>query len=628
MIDSAKTKNIKPPRSSRYDQSFYPHLVGYLNPIFKVPEEECSLLNSASLAYFQALIIVDGIIDEEKDPHEFMVVISKIESAIKALSSIFEYQHPFWADFQRNKEIYFSTLKEEKQYSSTKKRLSEEDFDKIAIGKSYVCYSVLDALSYLSANTITNDDLFILLKEIHVAFQCKDDIDDFLTDLNQGQHTYAHELTLAEIRKASKKQEKIPPDLMHRYFYVSGLAEKILLKGISHFKEARQIALSYGLNDLLTFLDQEVENCHAQIKEINLLIKKTREKTAQSDRFLAVNGKLSDNLSRSIANAIGYIKSKISKDNMLSDFMTSAGAGENWITSYVQFLLVDHKQASPICNLLGQSELFCDLNKNQGTYNERIPSDADSLAFLIGATIKKRGKVPGTLIQAWLDHQNSQGGWRTYIEESRLRKQLNLDADTSMCGWTSPHLCVSSSTCYILSLKEEWEDFYLKTVDFLQKNLSKEGRLDSYWWTSSIYSTAWFIMAIHNRPEFQHLLKKTGSWLIETQSGAGSWIDGFSQNPNPFYTALALKALIRANAKEYNSAIHRAANYLLQNQYSDGSWPSNRKLAIPSPDSLSQKSVHRWRSSSFGVNILVDDHQRIFTTSTVLSTLLEYEKSI
>ena len=511
-----KTKKIKPLRSSRYDLSFYPHLVEYLNPVFNVPKEECSLLNSASTAYFQALIIVDGIIDEEKDPHEIMAVLSQIENAIKALSSIFEYHHPFWADFHRNKEIYFSTLQKEKQYSLTKKRLTEEDFDKIAIGKSSVCYSIVNALSHLSSIDVNDEDVILLLKEIHVAFQCKDDIDDFLTDLNQGQHTYAHELTLAGIRKVSKKLEKIQPDLMHRYFYVSGLAEKILLKGIHHFEEARQIALNYGLNDLLTFLDQEIKNCHAQIKEINLLIKKTREKTAQSDRFLAINGKLSDNLSRSIANAIGYIKSKISKDNMLSDFMTSAGSGENWITSYVQFLLVGHEQASPICNLLGQSELFCDLNKNQGTYNKHITSDADSLAFLIGATIKKGGKVPGILIQAWLDHQNSQGGWRTYIEESRLRKQLNLDTDTSMCGWTSPHLCVSSSTCYILSLKKEWEDIYLKTVDFLQKNLCKEGKLDSYWWTSPIYSTAWFIMAIHNRPAFQHLLKRTVSWLIET----------------------------------------------------------------------------------------------------------------
>ena len=114
---------------------------------------------------------------------------------------------------------------------------------------------------------------------------------------------------------------------MHRYFYVSGLAEKILLKGIHHFEEARQIALNYGLNDLFAFLDQEIENCHAQIKEINLLIKKTQEKIAQSDTFLAVDGHLIDNSSNSITNAIGYIKSKISKENMLSDFMTSVGAG-------------------------------------------------------------------------------------------------------------------------------------------------------------------------------------------------------------------------------------------------------------------------------------------------------------
>ena len=306
--------------------------------------------------------------------------------------------------------------------------------------------------------------------------------------------------------------------------------------------------------------------------------------------------------------------------------MTSAGSGENWITSYVQFLLADHAQSAPVSDLLKKSELFCDLNENKGTYNENITRDGDSLAFLIGATIKMGEKVPDALADAWLSHQDAEGGWRTYIEESRLRKQLNLDTEASMSGWTSPHLCVSSSTCYFLSQNEAWEDIYLKTVHFLEKHLSEEGRLDSYWWTSAIYSTAWFIMAIHNQPEFRHLLVRATSWLKGIQSKEGYWVDGFSQEPNPFYTALALKALILADEKENDSAIHQAAQYLLHNQYTDGSWASNRKLAIPSPDSLSQESVHKWRNSSFGVNILVDDHQRVFTTSTVLSALFNYQK--
>ena len=283
MIDSEKT-SVKPKQIKRsgakYDQRFYPNLVSYLNPVFNVSEEACGLLKSASMAYFQALVIIDGIIDMQKEPSQLMEAIGKIEGSIKGLSSVFDGQHPFWENFQENKETYFLTLKKEKQYSAAKKKLTEEHFDEVAMGKSAVCYSIVNALSYLSDTDVNDEELIFLLKEIHIAFQCKDDIDDFLPDLHQGQHTYAHELTLTEIRKANGDQEQITYDLMHRYFYVSGLAEKILLKGISHFQKARQIAANHRLSQLLIFLDQEIEDCYAQIKEINLLIRKTKEENS------------------------------------------------------------------------------------------------------------------------------------------------------------------------------------------------------------------------------------------------------------------------------------------------------------------------------------------------------------
>ena len=80
VTNTTKAENIKPPGSSGYNLSFYPHLVEYLNPVFNVSKQECSLLNSAYLAYFQALIIINGIIDKEKEPYELMVVTGKLRT--------------------------------------------------------------------------------------------------------------------------------------------------------------------------------------------------------------------------------------------------------------------------------------------------------------------------------------------------------------------------------------------------------------------------------------------------------------------------------------------------------------------------------------------------------------------
>ncbi len=53
----------------------------------------------------------------------------------------------------------------------------------------------------------------------------------------------------------------------------------------------------------------------------------------------------------------------------------------------------------------------------------------------------------------------------------------------------------------------------------------------------------------------------------------------------------------------------------------DGSWQSQRILRIPAPDVHEPNQVTKWRKSAFGVNTLTDDHNRIFTTATVINAL-------
>ncbi|MEQ9309840.1 MAG: hypothetical protein RLN90_10325 [Balneolaceae bacterium] len=555
-----------------------------------------------------------------------IVAIGRIEKAIRHLSVMFGDHHAFWTDFQQNKETYFATLKIEQEYSSTRRKMTEDDFDKIAIGKSSVCYSILDAMSYLSSHSINKGDILILLKEIHIAFQCKDDIDDFRIDLNEGQHTYSHALTLTELSDIKISQKEFSHDLIHRYFYVSGIAKKILLKSISHFGRAKDIARIYGLGELVDYLDAEIQKTNSQIHEVNLLIQKTKEKGFLPDRRIPYHDTKASGISNSCKLSIDFIAEKISENNTLSDFITSAGSGENWITAYVSFMLSDHEKAKNLYTSLFNSDLFIHADKDKGSFNKKITRDADSLSFLIGALCKTGRDISPDLLNSWIDHQSESGGWRTYLKERKLRNQLHLEEDISMAGWLSPHPCVSASTCYILSLNDEWNKIYENTVSYLLSQLCMDGSIDSYWWTSPIYSTSWFILAVKDRKSLKNYHEKAIVWLLKNQSPKGFWKDNFSKKASPFYTALALKALIASDIDQYNSAIEKGIAFLIQNQYSDGGWDSDRKLTIPSTDSLTQKSVSKWRRSSFGVNVLVDDHQRVFTTSTVLSALFDYTK--
>jgi hypothetical protein len=113
-------------------------------------------------------------------------------------------------------------------------------------------------------------------------------------------------------------------------------------------------------------------------------------------------------------------------------------------------------------------------------------------------------------------------------------------------------------------------------------------------------------------------------WLIEQQNERGGWVDNMSKEDSFFYTAMAVEALSTFDKEKFKLQISKGINFLLSNQTTDGSWKSSRILTIPQTDVIIKDKIQKWRKSSFGVNILVDDHKRIFTTVTVLKTLLSY----
>lgn len=67
-------------------------------------------------------------------------------------------------------------------------------------------------------------------------------------------------------------------------------------------------------------------------------------------------------------------------------------------------------------------------------------------------------------------------------------------------------------------------------------------------------------------------------------------------------------------------------SWLRTNQFEDGSWKTTRILRLPYPYELHPECRDDWKRSSFGLNCLVDDHKRVFTTATVYNTLQKYAK--
>lgn len=261
---------------------------------------------------------------------------------------------------------------------------------------------------------------------------------------------------------------------------------------------------------------------------------------------------------------------------------------------------------------------------DQGAYNEQILQDADSTTFLVGFHQALNGSVPAQLIENWLKFQNEEGSWATYRHEAELRKTLDLDSEISVEGWLSGHACVSAAAALVVSDFPQLSVCFDKTIQYLAA-LIENNQLNAYWWTSNIYSQAFALLALSKSENYaEHKIKLTTS-IVGQQLAGGFWVNHADNTPNAFYTALALKALLAHQPENQQTAIAAAANWLQNHQTTDGSWQTSRILRIPATDVANPATVKVWRNSSFGVNALSDDYNRVFTTATVVNVLYDYQ---
>nr|GFC53214.1 hypothetical protein [Tanacetum cinerariifolium] len=202
------------------------------------------------------------------------------------------------------------------------------------------------------------------------------------------------------------------------------------------------------------------------------------------------------------------------------------------------------------------------------------------------------------------------------------RKMMKLPDEVSVAAWLTPKPCVTAAAAYVMTLYEELMPQLKSSCEYLAGQQHPDGYWASYWWTSPIYATAFALLALASFPEYERCRENALQWLVKQQASNGAWYDDYnSTQPSAFFTGLAIKALLIESSQDYSASIERGVNWLVSNQVDDGSWLTTRILCIPATDVANPKDIKSWRLSSFGVNILVDDHNRIFTTSTVLNAL-------
>lgn len=333
-------------------------------------------------------------------------------------------------------------------------------------------------------------------------------------------------------------------------------------------------------------------------------------KKQQSNELVCYN-----NLDNAINNSLSFLLKNMNEDFSWEDFMTSGGIGKNWVTGFVISML---GECHPLLHEINNACIA--LYKKGGKYNESLIYDADSINFLLKSMQILKMDISKDDIAIWLKFQHSDGGFSTYIG-NQIKNVMHYPDNADFGGWLSSQNCVTAVACWIAkSLK--MNDIYRRSYLYLEKQVKIDGSIQSYWWSDDIYATAFAVLC--------DISDKTVQYLIGRQEDTGAWTNMGAASP--FYTALALKALIYIYEKESDihliSPIEKGVKWLLSQQFTDGSWKSEKILRIPAPDIIQPNDVDKWYFTSFGVNIITDDFTRVFTTSLIHNVLYCYGKNI
>jgi hypothetical protein len=593
-----------------------------LSPLFpKVSQQAVQELGNAAYDYFCFLLSFDDFLDiaENSDKRQkflnLLTGLEQCENAIRQLAVLYPTPTTFWVSFQTCKQAYFRAIILEKEFSAKQADFSESSFQEIAKGKSAVCLNTVYALAILGDEDSHNESLLDCINELHIALQYIDDIDDFRKDTIEKQWTYPQFLLKQYFQTQQIDWQNTDLKVKHKYLFLSGIAQNCLEKAIQHYQNAEKIVNELSLINFSTYLNKQITTLKDRCVEIGFLLAKTKIKAQKSQVFLVNN-----TLANALIKSKNYLLDNMEADNTWTDFMTSAGTGTAWITGYVAMMLAEFEPNLPILQTL--SKQIIDSPQKFLSYNEGVLQDSDSTNFILGFLSTMRLETLD-IIPVWLLFMQDNGGWATYKDEHMLRLLLHLSNDGVVSGWLYPQICVSAVAANVLSLLGK-ETQYNQTCDYLLAQI-KTDKWESYWWTSPIYATTFSIMALSKTEKYKQYCDNPASYLAQVQNQGGSWHNPHENQSNAFYTALAIKALLIVDAQKYEKQIEKGIGWLMTNQTEDGSWQTNRILQIPATDVTDPKTVENWRNSSFGVNCITDDHNRIFTTVTVWNCLEAYK---
>jgi hypothetical protein len=589
---------------------YYQNYPSLFSNVFSIIQKQLDLLDISGYLYYQSTIFADRLIDE-KDISNFPLITICQEESIKILTSIYGLESPFWTLWNERRNEYLEAIYLEKEISK-KEIVTIQEYEILADKKSAFGKVAIDCLFSIDNE---NEDLYqqLLLshKYFSVAFQLNDDIQDFKEDLKNGQFNWA--VYLLQLQNISNQD----PNVLEKYLYIRGVSKKMYELGIEYCDKSSEIVKDINVPKWKKIVTDTKKRFTTAIIEIDNYLEMLTSEISLSNEFHSKNS-----LKNSIFSAIEFVKSKQQDNGCWREYVNQGGISNTWSTAFIMSKISENSKLKSIFESEISKALFF-LNEKAKTalwsYNTTWIEDADSTNFVFLSYLFNNKGIETELLEKWSSFQKANGGFSTYSDNSNLLVTLDDKNISDVKGWLFTHNCVSAVSFYFLANLNQESYSFVRIKQYFDENFNRE--LNSYWWTNNIY-TYYYLAKTYQLLNDKEKLEFIINGIKTKQNENGSFSDGYGENL--FYTGLALEILLLADKGNLDSEIEKGVDYLLENQYTDGSWRNSHALQVPYSHDINPTDCH-FPIANFGMNVRAKEFNRLFTTSSILQSLSIYE---
>ena len=563
-------------------------------------------LSVSGFLYYRAIILLDRVLDGDFAFGSVFPLISICEEeTVKILSSFFTNDSKYWTVWNKRKLEYLNAYKVDRSHDIH----SIDEYETHADEKSSLGKLAIDALFFMGR--ISDVDTYKTYLKIHRYFYCAFQIlDDICEDFKKSQFNIA----IWTVENAMKKGD-INSDYfkngesISKAFFTYHYSDDLLKLGSDYLKRAYLLAQEKELS----YLSEEICKLWNTIVLQNLNIKAYLYELKVGAN-LSKDYVHSNSLNDAIYNSIRFLARSQQPNGSWMDFCNNAGTSDTWCTAFVSLML---REANIANGLIRKAIEYLKLSKRKNLWGYSVNWVCDNDSSVI-CTLATEDYDNISIIE---DRFNKDGGLATYNDKNKLLCSLSNvhEWKLEMSGWMQSHLDVSAAALYLFVKSETHNQIVDKLLLFIKYSIRNKKKL-VYWWIDDIYFL--FFMSKVNK-----ILKdKEIEFFIKTATQKKYEVflnQKIKSDLTFFYIGMLLHLLLYIN--DFRKSVI-VKDYILKNQYDDGSWSNSSFMCMPAVNDLVPKNTSSWAISDHGIEVRAHEFHRLYTTSVVLMAIKEFEE--